>query len=210
MKIIGLDVDGVLNSSTYIQGMIRGLKLAGKKEEDVHAFGVTYSNLGWDPRCIKMISQIMEQTDAHILFTSAWRRDDNWRSVLGEKFDPARIVDRTGEKMNSSREQEIIWWLQEHAEAKDITHITVIDDCPLVHRDEPGILDDALVLVEGGWYRCGLETDHANRMLDILEGPPNVAAALKAADARSEQWSRELKEYAERMAQRRRKMNGEE
>ena len=67
MKLLFLDIDGVLNSLAWVQAG-GGFGCPPKKRERV-----TKERLKWDPAAVKRLRRIVEATGAHIVISSSWR-----------------------------------------------------------------------------------------------------------------------------------------
>lgn len=123
MKIIFLDIDGVLNhfdwyASTEFQSI--------KTKEDVE--------LDIDPRCTHRIMDLCNQFNAKVVITSSWKI--SWYSTImrlergGLPHD--YVIDHTPdylwipvENFDKSRGAEIQGWLNNHPE---VTNYVIVDD----------------------------------------------------------------------------------
>lgn len=64
MNIIFLDVDGVLNSPTYLKYYC----------ELTNTKGYSCQNYPFDPNCLKRLEVMVKKTDSKIVITSNWRK----------------------------------------------------------------------------------------------------------------------------------------
>lgn len=169
MKIIFLDIDGVLNcESTFI-----------KREEHFDMTGEILSDV--DEEKVILLMQIVKQTDAKIVLTSSWR--DSWEKQ-GEKYVPIRdsskkadeIFKRNGIEIYSitphikeNRPKEISKWLDNHGGKENIKFISLDDDFFKFQYDMYGIGD---CLVHTCFYGPdgGLKREHVNKAVEILNG----------------------------------------
>ncbi len=115
MKVIFLDIDGVLNSINYV-------KNSGK-------FGVVV-----DPERIKLLKTIVTATDAEIVLSSSWR--EHWNSTsndcdeIGLEINKIfreyklSIYDKTP-NLHFKRAEEIKAWLSDYP---GTTHYVILDD----------------------------------------------------------------------------------
>lgn len=115
MKIIFLDIDGVLNGIEYV-------KNSGK-------FGVVV-----DPVRMELLKEIVNSTGAEIVLSSSWR--EHWSSTanhcdeigleINKKFRAYKlyIYDKTP-SLNFKRNEEIKVWLSDYP---GITHYVILDD----------------------------------------------------------------------------------
>lgn len=123
MKVIFLDIDGVLNyTDWYTSKEYQALNYDENSELDI------------DPKCAERINNICESTGAKIVITSDWRI--SWYGTLMrlEKggIKPEYILDKTPELIwyniagyDKSRGSEIKLWLETHE--KCLNYI-IIDD----------------------------------------------------------------------------------
>lgn len=150
MKIIFLDVDGVLNSidsEDVFQGFI----------------GLDYSG-------IKLLKEIVDATDAEIVLVSTWKlswnKDGSRPDTLGEYFDDRlaeerlTILDKTGGSIHD-RGHGIIDWLSEHPTDSWI----VLDDEIFEDYEECGIMPR---LVKTDFYDGGLKEKHVEMAINLL------------------------------------------
>jgi hypothetical protein len=123
MKVIFLDIDGVLNyTDWYTSEEFQALKCDENTELDI------------DPKCAERINNICESTGAKIVITSDWRI--SWYGTLMRLqrggINPEYIIDKTPELLwinipgfDKSRGSEIETWLNFHL---DINNYVIIDD----------------------------------------------------------------------------------
>lgn len=149
MKVLFLDVDGVLNSEKYVR---------------------RHGNAGLivDPARMELLQQIIRATDAAIVLSTSWR--EHWSP------DPS-LCDAVGEEINAlfarygltvygktptlraGREQEIAQWLRENP---SVTRYAVLDDRFL----SADFLKDHFVLTSN--VRDGLDEADAQKAINIL------------------------------------------
>ncbi len=150
MKIIFLDVDGVLNSID--------------SEDHFHCF------IGLDYSGIKLLREIVDATSAEIVLVSTWKlswskdgsRPDSLGSYLDARLaeDGLTIIDKTGGNMNE-RGRGIIDWLSEHPTESWI----VLDDEIFEDYEECGIMPR---LVKTSFYDGGLKEKHVEMAINLL------------------------------------------
>lgn len=116
MKVIFLDIDGVLNSHRSCLAM--GGIPSGMKKDAVKFL---------DPLAISMIREICKLADAKIVLSSTWRKCRNFREYAEEFKLP--IIDCTASwsDKGTQRGYEIEDWLENYIET-EITHYAIIDD----------------------------------------------------------------------------------
>ena len=149
MKVIFLDIDGVLNGNLFVP-----------KEDKP---GVLIDNTR-----LELIKQIIDVTDAEIVLSSSWR--EHWEKNENECNDIGReineifsriglsVYDKTP-KHHNDRKQEIIDWLYEHP---DVSEFVVIDDTPFAE----GVLQNHFVLTSH--LRYGIDENDAKQVISIL------------------------------------------
>ena len=155
MKIIFLDVDGILNSNDT-EDVFRGL------------IGLDYSG-------IKLLREIVDATKAEIVLVSTWKlgwhKDKSRNSMLANYLDTRlaeeglTIIDKTGGHMNL-RGHGIIDWLSEHPTDSWI----VLDDEIFEDYEECGILPH---LVKTSFYDGGLKDKHVEMAINLLNKEKN-------------------------------------
>lgn len=143
MKILFLDIDGVLN-------LIPSSSNDGKFHK---------------PAMINLEFLLNKVPDLNIVVSSAWRKNglDSVRNTLKENgIDPRRVIDITGDEQSSDerdhRGYQIECWLARHSEIKQFA---IVDD----HSDFVP-LKNKLVKTTG--YK-GLTQANVEKLLEILE-----------------------------------------
>lgn len=126
MKIIFLDIDGVLNTSATWDRVYSVYKKTGVRPVEIDEFRVEY------------LKQIIDETGAKIVLSSTWRsffeknndlvvpRSERGKELY-EIFNKygIEIYDYTTKNNNLRREEQITMWINEH---DDIDSFVVIDD----------------------------------------------------------------------------------
>lgn len=157
MKVIFLDVDGVLNSQSLFE----------KCKEDLVPI---------DEENIKYLKKIVDATGASIVLSSSWRygwaehSDDvqDWCRLLVdtlEKYE-LKIIDKTEYLSNGRREDEIKDWLEKSSEP--VENFVILDDGDYDwqrHGYEK-------YLVKTDFCTGGLRWEHAERAISILKKAP--------------------------------------
>ena len=134
MKVVFLDVDGVLNTSKTFERVYKLFKNTGKKELEIDSFRLDY------------LKQIIDETDSKIVLSSTWRRFfqkvDNKiipRNEKGKQFFDLlnnyniEIYDILSFDNDINREGLIMEWLSKN----EIDSFIIIDD-------EPNLFDELL------------------------------------------------------------------
>lgn len=134
MKVVFLDIDGVLNTSNTFERVYYSFKNNGKKELEIDSFRLEY------------LKQIIDKTDAKIVLSSTWRR---FFKKLDNKILPTnekgklfyemlnsygiQIYDILSFESDMNREGLIIDWLSKN----EVDSFIIIDD-------EPNLFDELL------------------------------------------------------------------
>ena len=152
MKVIYLDIDGVLNSRRY------------------DLYERTDVNAPIDESRAEMLAELARRTGAAVVLSTSWR--DHWERDVGAIDETGRkvfsvlerlgvrILDKTPRISGALRSQEIRAHLREHPE---IDRFVILDDDPY----DWGELSDCLVQTSYTRGR-GFEAHHLQRALDIL------------------------------------------
>lgn len=153
MKVIFLDVDGVLNFS-----MTEAKAPSG-------AVGVVDS-------CVKKLKKIIDNTNSFIILVSSWKNEWNMDEekagkdgkYLIKKLERRglHIMDKTTDK-GSNRGEGIDEWLKRHP---NVTDWIVLDDDYFPDYKEFGI-DSHLIQTS---YVVGLTDSHVDKAIDFLNG----------------------------------------
>ena len=154
MKIIFLDIDGVLNSEMYETS--RGVERADNRI---------------DLTRVKLLADIVNVTDAKIVLSSTWRLDwDKSPELCGEDGEYINqclaqyglsIIDKTPfNSMIDDRRGEILTWLLCHH--REVESFVILDDinCGWEEPDRRVVATDP--------YGYGLEEAHVQRAIELL------------------------------------------
>ena len=130
MKIIFLDINGVLNTERYIEEQI-------KRNNGEFEYGMQFN---FDPAAMENLKEIIDKTDAYIVISSTWRYgcgeegDEYWLNLmknLGKYNLDNRVIGVTpfdhGGSVWLTREEEIMMWLKENSD-KNVEKFVIIDD----------------------------------------------------------------------------------
>lgn len=151
MKIIFLDIDGVLNDT-----------LTTAREP--------HGCIGIDDDKVKRLRKIVKKTGACIILTSTWRI--GWEHEEDQCSDLAKYMNRKLRREGlhiigktdhmADRGQEIREWLNKH---KNIEGWIVLDDCVFPDYEKYQIMD---MLVKTNFYHGGLKDDHVDKAVIML------------------------------------------
>lgn len=108
MKIIFLDVDGVLNAS-FTEGIFKN------------------GRTGLDPKLVTIWNTIPERVECKVVLISTWRLIPYWRNILRDAGVKGEFIGRTPylKGMTVPRGSEVHAWLKENPK---VTKFCVIDD----------------------------------------------------------------------------------
>jgi hypothetical protein len=160
MKIVFLDIDGVLNNVlTQTEIYTNGVRLPGSINPNE-----LYPE--FDVECVTALNDIILKTDAKIVISSMWRNLFEHYSYLADYLHFRGVVgDVIGITPNHQkpgtygRGGEIQSWLDENTD-KDIKSFVIIDDC-----DDMDHLMSYLVRTN---FSEGLVKRHAEKAIEIL------------------------------------------
>lgn len=129
MKIIFLDIDGVLN--TLLTG-------------DYLADGFQFDHTNWGGQQCLALRKIIDQTNAKVVISSTWRKHidlgfhetERWNHEFASAGIPAVCIGVTGNARNNFRGREVRDWLSEHPE---VTEYVILDDESDFYPDQPRV-----------------------------------------------------------------------
>lgn len=166
MKIIFLDIDGVLNTPRFQTIQIKN-----------HECDAYESQFNFDPICMKNLKEIIDKTNAYIVISSTWRYNDsddsdnrymkeiyNNLNLYGIKDRVIGVTPDFRDNYNSMliRGHEIKYWLEENSDKFNIERFVIIDD----DNDMFNLVD---YLAECD-YQDGLTEEVKNLAIKILMG----------------------------------------
>lgn len=145
MKVLFLDVDGVLNSAEWMKtGNLQGAQIESL-----------------DPTCVARLERVLSTTKCKIVLSSSWRHYvsiDVMQRWLHRRGAPsAEVIDRTPNDFKGWRGQEISDWLAEHHET---SRFAIVDD-----EDDMAPLSRWLVQTS---FSVGLQDEHVDALIALL------------------------------------------
>lgn len=152
MRVVFLDIDGVLNSSEwFLRRKKEGREVAPCKELDRSA--------------VLLLNEIVSKTDAKIVISSSWRLAFDLEfiiSVLEKHGFNGEVLGRTPHRTTFPvhRGNEIQDWLDGHPE---VTEFCIIDD------DQDMLEHQMSNFVHTTWAK-GLQPEHVEKAIRILNG----------------------------------------
>lgn len=152
MKVIFLDIDGVLNSMQYWESI-------QDKEENL-----TEMESELDPQCLRNLKQIVDETKAKIVITSTWKRINKINRF--KKYVPQYglyVYDQTPCHPDGGghRGDEIRQYLQEHK--NEIEKFILLDD-----EEFPDFNELTNYLVKTNFFANGLGKKHVEQAIQML------------------------------------------
>lgn len=149
MKIIFLDVDGVLNSNSFAESMF--------ETEGVRVFHEDIL----DKRCIVRLKTIVSRTGAEIVLSSTWRRIPEAREHLCNQLAEFGLTIHSDTPcMGRKRGDDISEWFIRHRDLDIESYIILDDDSDMgIHMSH---------LVHTSFFEWGLEDKHIEPAVQIL------------------------------------------
>lgn len=151
MKVIFLDIDGVLNAARTKERAPSGV-------------------IGVNPIMVKQLARVVKATGAEIILTSTWKKDWAPQNHDGVYLDEQlarfglKISGMTDLQYNTYRGTGIVRWLDEHP---DTSKWIVFDDDIFVDYEELGIMP---YLVITSHRNGGLNEELADLAIAMLNG----------------------------------------
>lgn len=136
MKVIFLDVDGVLNSDEYIKGTIKSNIQGIEKHVDVEK--------------IKLLRQAIVQTNAKVVLTSSWRLTKMAQELIKLLITYGIYADSTP-YIRNERGLEIKQWLADNQNVEDFV---ILDDEIFESYDE-GLMKKLVKISNGNGHNFG-------------------------------------------------------
>ena len=165
MKVIFLDIDGVLNASDYMCALHYRYRSLVHKDEAEYPIpnDEVRDSYGkyFDPRCIIHLEAIINFTGCKIVISSTWRKDGltKMKNLWEYRDLPGEIVGVTP-VLNMERGEEIKNYLEEH---DYITDYCIIDD-------DSDMLPEQMNNFVKTSNKFGLTHQDAERVINILNG----------------------------------------
>ena len=166
MKVIFLDIDGVLNNAEHCKylhesGVAPNMGFGQIWELDRGIFNDV--TLGWDNRNVSALKYILFETNAKIVISSTWRKGRTtafFRKCFKVHNLNPDIIGMTPELSHSwYRGDEINAWMENHK--RDVTHWVSLDDDGDFHP-ENNLVQTSM--------ETGLTWTEAEKAIDILKG----------------------------------------
>lgn len=166
MKIIFLDVDGVLNDLSWSKQQIERIKQQK-----------THERCEINPACVARLARIVRRTGAKIVLSSTWRHlkdsDDAeikrmWQYLVDSLAQQDMTILDCTPVLPGNRPEEIASWLLYRK--AEVETFVILDDDFTAKDYEPYGLDKHLVKTEYFSLDGGLQERHVDQAIAILEG----------------------------------------
>jgi hypothetical protein len=147
LKVLFLDFDGVLNSSST--------------KERWRGF------IGLEPKKIELVKKILTETDARVVISSTWRLNQDWKDALiegGGKLIVDRTVGITPQLPNGWRGDEIKSWLDEQFYKSDF----FVDRYAILDDDTHILPEQRLNFFKTSWG-TGINDEIASKVIDFFQ-----------------------------------------
>jgi hypothetical protein len=111
MRILFLDIDGVLNHNTFYED-----RQAKIKSGD---WDIEYPKSELDPDCVRMIIEFCKDYDVKVVISSTWRNGrsiEKFNELFAEYGEGMEVIDRTPSYHTKGwvRGNEILWWMEDN------------------------------------------------------------------------------------------------
>ena len=128
LRVASLDVDGVLNSTTWkrpsgpwtfteIQALARSGPEMVRQPHLLEKKHLLFSLRNVNPAAVALLNRVIERTGAKVVISSSWRHAftiEGFRWLFGEKGFRGEVIGCTTLEERLTRGAEIWAWLQEH------------------------------------------------------------------------------------------------
>lgn len=142
MKILFLDIDGVVNSAQFMKSEYKRL---GKG-----------SLLGIDPKLAQHVKRIVAETKCDIVLSSTWRLSERGREDV--KRNIGKFIDVTPRSSSGFRGEEIEQWIKTHLRGQSFKY-AILDDSSDFYDYQPLFKTD---------WETGINIGIANRVIKHL------------------------------------------
>lgn len=157
-KYIFLDIDGVLNSEQYYiekPWPQRFEELKDKLDEHI-AFGIAHI----DPKAVKLLNRLVEETNAKIVVSSSWRGDYALQTIFSLAGIAEPIYGETPRSEHRWRGAEIETWLEERQEP--YKYVILDDDSDMLDTQRNNFIHTD--------WKVGLTEENVSKAIRILNG----------------------------------------
>ena len=158
MKVIFLDIDGVLNSEEFFVEMTQNCRYDAYRSAGYSA-KMSRNLCSLDSVAIANLNHLITQTGAKIVVSSTWRSDDPFLQEVFAVVGIPAYVGITPYTVTRHRGLEINYWLDKHPE---VENYVILDD-------DNDMLDKQLEhFVQTDAYKRGLSLENVEQAIKIL------------------------------------------
>lgn len=151
MKVIFLDIDGVLNHEQHYKWLM--------ETDEPTPLQRVYPYSEFNPKSCQLLNDIIKETGAEVVVSSSWRLDgENRLNSLFKHFGLPRIYSTTP-CLNTARGIEISAWLAAHPE---VTNYVIFDD------DEDMNAEQMPFFIKTNPYEDGLNEECKEKAIKLL------------------------------------------
>lgn len=169
MKVLFLDIDGVLNSElwyTHVQYCITHDKKDEIFSNEFSNENDSFVDYHIDPRLVENLNFIIEKTGCEIVLSSSWRsRNKEAMKVLNSQLRHKGLIkeyfDVTPRSNSRIRGEEIKEWLNKNSKQLEIESLCIIDD-------DSDMLDEQQKFFVNTDPYVGLTSHDADMAIEIL------------------------------------------
>lgn len=158
MKVIFLDIDGVLNSEEFFVERTQNCRYDAYRSAGYSA-KMSRNLCSLDSIAIANLNHLITQTGAKIVVSSTWRSDDPFLQEVFAVVGIPAYIDITPYTVTRHRGMEINYWLDKHPE---VENYVILDD-------DNDMLDKQLEhFVQTDAYKRGLSLENVEQAIKIL------------------------------------------
>lgn len=158
MKVIFLDIDGVLNSEEFFVEMTQNCRYDAYRSAGYSA-KMSRNLCSLDSVAIANLNHLITQTGAKIVVSSCWKADDPFLQEIFAVVGIPAYIDITPYTETRHRGLEINYWLDKHPE---VENYVILDD-------DTDMLDKQLEhFVQTDAYKRGLSLENVEQAVKIL------------------------------------------
>lgn len=189
MKIIFLDIDGVLNYQDYVAAKKQERTAQLKESPLVIPASEWYGPHQIDPEKVALLNRIVEETEAKVVISSTWRKRftiEEMQALLEKRGFKGEVIDYTPEPFQKGNDRwsktgdEIARWLVEREQAgRGPEFIYVVLDDDELHNIRVN-LRQVRTRMERGLEEHHVE--YAIRMLNLEQVCPKCGAKVYKAE----------------------------
>ncbi len=142
MKVIFLDIDGVLNTEVYLSAVYRAIHLTNE-EIDIQTCNAFRDGYGqrFDPMAERALRLIIDKTDAKIVISSTWRMSgiEEMQSMWKDRNLPGEVIDVTPCHLRTRfRGNEIKEWLDNNPHVE--SYLIIDDDSDMLEEQKSNFI----------------------------------------------------------------------